>query len=69
VTAANPLLAAASGRQLIPGAYERNTLTHRQPGSMSGPASGSVGIPAGPSSMDEETTRERGKEGGRLYPR
>ena len=55
-----------TARQLIPGAYERNTLTYRQPGFMGGPAFGSVGIPAGPSSMDEETTRQRGKEGGRL---
>ena len=27
-----------TARQLIPGAYERNTQTHRQPGSMGGPA-------------------------------
>jgi hypothetical protein len=56
----------ATPRQLIPGAYERNTLTHRQPGSMGGPAFGSTGIPAGPSSMDRATTMEREKEGGRV---
>ena len=55
-----------TARQLIPGAYDSTTLTHRQPGSMGGPAFGSVGIPAGASSMDAATTRERGKEGGRL---
>ena len=59
----DPVLTA---RQLIPGAYDRNTLTYRQSGSMGGPAFGAAGIPAGPSSMDEETTRERRKEGGRL---
>ena len=57
---------ALTARQLIPGAYDRNTLTHRQSGAMGGPAFGSAGIPAGPSSMDAATTRERGKEGGRL---
>jgi len=56
----------ATPRQLIPGAYERNTLTHRQPGAMGGPAFGSTGIPAGPSSMDRETTMEHQKEGGRV---
>jgi hypothetical protein len=55
-----------TAQQLIPGAYDRNTLTYRQPGFMGGPAFGSDGIPAGPSSMDEETTLQRGREGGRL---
>ena len=55
-----------AARQLIPGAYERNTQTRRQPGSMGRSGFGPAEIPAGPSSMDAETTRERGKEGGRL---
>jgi hypothetical protein len=61
---ADPVL---SARQLIPGAYDRGTLTHRQPGAMGGPAFGSAAVgPLGPSSMDEATTRERRREGGRL---
>jgi hypothetical protein len=60
-----PSEAVLTARQLIPGAYERNTATHRQPGSM-GQAFGATEIPAGPSSMDTETTRQHGKEGGRL---
>jgi hypothetical protein len=55
---------ATTARQLIPGAYERNTLTRRQSGSMGGPAFGSTGIPAGPSSLDNATAAERHKEGG-----
>ena len=53
---------AGQAGQLIPGAYERNTLTHRQPGSMD--ASGSVAVPVGSSSMDATTTAEREREGG-----
>lgn len=49
---------------LIPGAYERNTLTHRQSGSMGGAAFGSPDLPIGPSSMDAVTIAEREKEGG-----
>ena len=45
-----------TARQLIPGAYERNTMTQRQLGSM-GQAFGATEIPAGTSSMDTETTR------------
>lgn len=48
---------------LIPGAYERNRLTHRQNGSM-GPASASADSPHGSSSMDAATIAERQKEGG-----
>jgi hypothetical protein len=48
---------------LIPGAYDRTTLTHRQPGSMSGGAFGS-NTPNGPSSMDAATIAERELEGG-----
>jgi hypothetical protein len=47
---------------LIPGAYERNTLTHRQGGSMGG--SPSTVMPAGPSSMDAATIADREREGG-----
>jgi hypothetical protein len=49
---------------LIPGAYERNTLTHRQPGSMGGPAFGSLSAPIGPSSLDAATIADREMEGG-----
>ena len=53
-----------TARRLIPGAYERNTLTHRQPGSMGGPGFGSTGIPLGVTLMDTSTAAERHKEGG-----
>ncbi|MBI2828482.1 MAG: hypothetical protein HYX77_04325 [Acidobacteria bacterium] len=53
-----------TARELIPGAYERSTLTHRQPGSMGGPAFGSADAPIGPGSMDAATIAERQKEGG-----
>ena len=45
---------------LIPGAYERNTLTYRQPGSMG--ASGS--LPMGSGSMGAATIADREREGG-----
>ena len=48
--------------RLIPGAYERNTLTYRQPGSMGGDPS--IAVPIGPSSMDAATIAEREREGG-----
>ena len=47
---------------LIPGGYERNTLTYRQPGSMG--ADGAVILPTGPSSMDAATIAEHEREGG-----
>lgn len=50
------------GAPLIPGAYERNTLTYRQPGSMG--ADPSVAVPIGSSSMDAATIAEREREGG-----
>ena len=50
------------GAPLIPGAYERNTLTYRQPGSMGGDPS--VAVPIGSSSMDAATIAEREREGG-----
>jgi hypothetical protein len=53
-----------TAQELIPGAYERSTLTHRQSGSMGGPAFGSADPPIGPSSMDAATIAEREKEGG-----
>jgi hypothetical protein len=48
---------------LIPGAYDRTTLTYRQPGSIGGAAFGSA-MPSGPSSMDATTIAERELEGG-----
>jgi len=47
---------------LIPGAYDRNTLTYRQPGSMG--ADTSVTVPSGYSSMDAATIADRRREGG-----
>jgi hypothetical protein len=47
---------------LIPGAYERNTLTYRQAGAMG--VDPSVAVPAGSSSMDAATIAEREREGG-----
>ncbi|HET9191866.1 MAG TPA: hypothetical protein VFO21_03245 [Vicinamibacterales bacterium] len=52
-----------AARLLIPGAYDRTTLTHRQPGSMGGDAFGSDML-GGPSSMDAATIAERELEGG-----
>ena len=49
---------------LIPGAYERNTLTHRQAGSMGGPAFGSANAAIGPSSLDAALIADREMEGG-----
>jgi hypothetical protein len=53
---------AGQAGRLIPGAYERNTLTYRQPGSIG--ASGSVAMEMGSSSMDAATIAEREREGG-----
>jgi hypothetical protein len=50
--------------QLIPGAYERNTLTHRQLGSMGGPAFGSEHLPSSAGSMSAATIADREREGG-----
>ena len=47
---------------LIPGAYERNTLTYRQPGSMG--ADPSAALPEGSVSMDDATIAQREREGG-----
>jgi hypothetical protein len=51
-------------RKLIPGAYERNTLTQRQPGAMGGPPFGAADMPVGSSTMSPATIAEREKEGG-----
>lgn len=50
------------GAPLIPGAYERNTLTYRRPGSMG--ADTSAPVPIGSSSMSAATIAEREREGG-----
>src|SRR4030095_16437084 len=47
---------------LIPGAYERNTLSYREPGSMG--ADPSAAVPIGSSSLDAATIAEREREGG-----
>lgn len=49
---------------LIPGAYERNTLTHRQIGSMGGPPFGATDVPTGSSSLSAATIADREREGG-----
>jgi len=51
-------------RKIVPGAYDRSNLTHRQRGSMGGAASGTADAPTGPSSLDAATVLEREKEGG-----
>jgi hypothetical protein len=47
---------------MMPGGYERNTLTHRQSGSMG--ADPWVALPVGVGSMDAATVAEREREGG-----
>ena len=47
---------------LIPGAYERNTLTYREPGAMG--ADPLTAVPIGSSSMDAATIADREWEGG-----
>ena len=49
---------------MIPGARERNTLTYRQPGSMSGAAAGSDVGGTPNALMDDATIEERRREGG-----
>ena len=49
---------------LIPGAYERNTLTHRQPGSMGGAPFGMTDVPIGPNTLSAATIADREWEGG-----
>jgi len=53
-----------AGRRIIPGAYDRTTLTHRQPGSMGGGAFGSGQIANGPGPIDAAMVAERELEGG-----
>ena len=55
---------APSAQQLIPGAYEPNTLTYRQPGSMGGSGFGSSIVPIGPSSLGAAMIADREREGG-----
>jgi hypothetical protein len=50
--------------QLIPGGYDRTTLTHRQSGSMGGSAFGSANVSFGPGSTDAATIADREREGG-----
>ena len=53
-----------AAQQLIPGAYDRTTLTRRQPGSMGGGAFGATAAPIGPGSLDAVTIADREMEGG-----
>ena len=54
----------SAARRIIPGAYDRTTLTHRQPGSMGGGAFGSGQMANGPSPIDAAMVAERELEGG-----
>jgi hypothetical protein len=54
----------APRQAIIPGAYERNTLMHRQPGSIGGSPYGSDDVPIGPSLMAPATIADRQMEGG-----
>jgi hypothetical protein len=49
---------------MIPGAYDRTSLTRRQPGAMGGAGFGTDGIPQGPNTLSAATVAEREKEGG-----
>ena len=49
---------------LIPGAYELSTLTHRQPGSIGGPAFGAENVTSSVDSMSAATIADRTREGG-----
>ena len=49
---------------LIPGAYDASTLTHREPGAMGGDPYGADIPPAAPDWEDAETCREHEREGG-----
>jgi hypothetical protein len=49
---------------IIPGAYERDTLTRRQPGAMTGAAYGTDGLDGGETLLDAATRAERQREGG-----
>ena len=51
-------------QSLIPGAYERSTLTRRQAGSMGGPAFGSTDAPIGSGALSAATVADREMEGG-----
>lgn len=59
-----PLCEIPLTKALIPGAYERNTLTHRPIGSMGGPAFGSTDVPIGPGPLSAATIADREMEGG-----
>jgi len=51
-------------RALIPGAYERRPVLARWPGTMSGPAFGSLEPSSDPLPMDDATRAAHRKEGG-----
>jgi hypothetical protein len=61
-TNSNDAQDAGRATALIPGSYERDTLTHRQLGSMG--VSPSAAMPAGSCLMDAVTVAERQREGG-----
>ncbi len=54
----------SQAQALIPGAYEQNTLTHRQVGSMGGSPFGMTDVPIGPNTLSAATIADRELEGG-----
>ena len=54
----------SQAQALIPGAYERNALTHRQVGSMGGSPFGTTDVPIGPNTLGAATIGDRELEGG-----
>ena len=54
----------SQAQALIPGAYERNTLTHRQVGAMGGSPFGMTDVPIGPNTLSAATIADRELEGG-----
>ena len=61
---AQTLSTSAAHREPIPGEYDRTTLTHRQPGAMGVPFSGTSVDADLEATMDDRTKRDREIEGG-----
>ena len=57
-------VAMTAAARLIPGAYEQNTRTRRQPGSMGGGLFGIDGVVTSTTTMSAETIADRQREGG-----
>jgi hypothetical protein len=57
-------VASDAARRLIPGAYEQNTATHRQAGSMGAPQFGFAPVEGTSDTMSPATVLDRQMEGG-----